>query len=318
MIEHFKTLIRSQLSLWRLDCNARIDLLAISENTTFVIEHYSRRYILRIYRKDYQTDAEIFSELSWLEEISKNHVIKVPQIIKTITDSFFVHCEDYRLACFSFIDGYEPRVDENLPTRFVQLGEISAKLHDHSLAWQRPKRFRRKHWTYQTMIGPKAYWGDWRKNSCLSNRHYDILHRCDDILKNTMENVPRHDSDYGLIHADLRLANLLVLEDRLSVIDFDDCGFSWFGLDLANGLSFIEHHSSVPNLIDAWFKGYERIRPITQIMRNIVPHLIMMRRLQLTAWLANQGKASSHFFDAKEFTDKTVQLAEAYIKTYFS
>ena len=29
---------------------------------------------------------------------------------------------------------------------------------------------------------------------------------------------------YGLIHADIRLANLLVDDGRVSVIDFDDCG----------------------------------------------------------------------------------------------
>ncbi len=32
---------------------------------------------------------------------------------------------------------------------------------------------------------------------------------------------------YGLVHADTRLANLLVDGGRVSVIDFDDSGFSW-------------------------------------------------------------------------------------------
>ena len=47
---------------------------------------------------------------------------------------------------------------------------------------------------------------------------------------------------FGLVHADIRLANLLVDGDHVRVIDFDDCGLSWFMYDFATTVSFIEDH----------------------------------------------------------------------------
>ena len=44
---------------------------------------------------------------------------------------------------------------------------------------------------------------------------------------------------FGLIHADMRLGNLLVDGERVTLLDFDDCGFGWFLYDLAASLSLL-------------------------------------------------------------------------------
>jgi Ser/Thr protein kinase RdoA (MazF antagonist) len=68
---------------------------------------------------------------------------------------------------------------------------------------------------------------------------------------------------FGLIHADLRLANLLVDDTHLRIIDFDDCGFSWFLYDFATAVSFIEDEPIVPALLQAWLAGYARVAPLS-------------------------------------------------------
>ena len=62
----------------------------------------------------------------------------------------------------------------------------------------------------------------------------------------------------GPAHCDQRLANLLVHEGELKVIDFDDCGFGWYMYDAATPLSFYEHLPQAPSLIDVWLEGYRR------------------------------------------------------------
>ena len=57
----------------------------------------------------------------------------------------------------------------------------------------------------------------------------------------------------------MRLANLLVDGDEVKVIDFDDCGFSWHLYDAATAVSFFEHEPHVPELMDAWVRGYRRV-----------------------------------------------------------
>ncbi len=86
-----------------------------------------------------------------------------------------------------------------------------------------------------------------------------VLGRLDETLRRRLEAFGRGPERYGLVHADTRLANLLVEDGSVSVIDFDDCGFSWYLYDLGTTVSFFEHQPQVPELIDSWLNGYRRL-----------------------------------------------------------
>ena len=86
-----------------------------------------------------------------------------------------------------------------------------------------------------------------------------LLGRLDATLRRRLEAYGRGPSGFGLVHADIRLANLLVEGDHVRVIDFDDCGFSWFMYDFATTVSFIEDHPDVPELHEAWVEGYQSV-----------------------------------------------------------
>ncbi len=64
----------------------------------------------------------------------------------------------------------------------------------------------------------------------------------DDAARAAGARTARGRERFGLVHADIRLANLLVDGEHVRVIDFDDCGFSWFMYDFATTVSFIEDH----------------------------------------------------------------------------
>src|SRR5260221_13336109 len=77
-------------------------------------------------------------------------------------------------------------------------------------------------------------------------------------MRQRLASYGRGEDRFGMIHADVRLANLLADGDDIQVIDFDDCGFGWFMFDLATAVSFMEHDPRVPELCDAWVRGYRR------------------------------------------------------------
>ncbi|MBX9265177.1 phosphotransferase, partial [Klebsiella pneumoniae] len=78
---------------------------------------------------------------------------------------------------------------------------------------------------------------------------------------------------YGLVHCDMRLANLLVNENSLTVIDFDDCGICWFGWDFATAVSFIEDDPALADYRAAWLAGYRSVRPFSQQDEVMLPVL---------------------------------------------
>jgi Ser/Thr protein kinase RdoA (MazF antagonist) len=118
---------------------------------------------------------------------------------------------------------------------------------------------------------------------------------------------------FGIIHADLRLANLLVTETDLHVIDFDDCGLSWFVYDFAAAVSFIEHLPILPDLLDAWLAGYRRVAPIAAEDLAAIPLMIMLRRLLLLAWIASHSETPTARDLGQGFTEETLRLCEEFL-----
>jgi len=118
---------------------------------------------------------------------------------------------------------------------------------------------------------------------------------------------------FGLIHADLRLANLLLHDGDVSVIDFDDCGYGWYMYDLGSALSFVEHKEYVPALISAWVKGYGRVRPLSDAERSMIPTFVMLRRILLVAWLGSHSETDIAKEIGAQFTPQTVDLITQYL-----
>jgi Ser/Thr protein kinase RdoA (MazF antagonist) len=119
---------------------------------------------------------------------------------------------------------------------------------------------------------------------------------------------------FGLIHADLRLANLMIDAQGLWVIDFDDCGFGWWVYDLAAALSFIETDSRLPDLIARWCEGYARVAPLRARDRAMIPAMVLLRRVQLTAWLASRADSdTAAALGGPAYTLGTLALAEGFL-----
>jgi Ser/Thr protein kinase RdoA (MazF antagonist) len=124
---------------------------------------------------------------------------------------------------------------------------------------------------------------------------------------------------FGLVHADLRLANLLADGKQLRIIDFDDCGFSWFMYDFATGVSFIEEDPKIPSLLEAWIRGYRRIAPLAPADAGEIPTFVVLRRILLCAWLASHSEVPIARELGAAFTQGTLAIAQEYLRgTYIS
>ena len=75
------------------------------------------------------------------------------------------------------------------------------------------------------------------------------------------------------------------------MIDFDDCGLSWYLYDLGSSLSFIEHSPYVPELIDSWITGYRTEAHAARGGGDELPTFIMLRRLLLVAWIGSHSRS---------------------------
>jgi Ser/Thr protein kinase RdoA (MazF antagonist) len=165
-------------------------------------------------------------------------------------------------------------------------------------------------------IGGTAHWGPWQRG-VLNLDEREQLQRLAGVVGARLERFGTSDARFGLVHADLRLANLLVDEQRLTVIDFDDCGFSWFMYDLACTLTFNEGHPDLEALITAWVDGYRRVEPLAPEDEHEIPTFLMLRRLMLSAYigLRPDTELARELHEAR-FAAESCELGERYLSRF--
>jgi len=140
-----------------------------------------------------------------------------------------------------------------------------------------------------------------------------VLGRLDGALHNRLFRYGPGPNRYGLIHADLRLANLLEHDGDVAVIDFDDCGWGWYLYDFGTAVSFFEHDPRVPELMDAWVRGYRTVRKLSPEDEAEIPTFVLMRRLLLVAWLGSHAGTDLARGMGKDYTAQSCALAEDYL-----
>ena len=302
-------LIARALPSYGLAGDTPLTLLNRSENETWA----AGGLILRLHRQGYHTGSEIASELAWLtalQDLPGLHTTRpIPGAQGLVTE-----IDGRYLVAFAPLPGQELRPGDDLARWFAPLGEITARLHLHSRSWTAPEGFTRKRWDVETILGPQPHWGHWRQASGLDPRGEALLARATGELADRLTAYGTGPEVFGLIHADLRLANLMVDGDRLTAIDFDDCGFGWWAYDLAAALSFIETDPRLPELIAAWVEGYTRVAPLRPEDRAMIPALIFLRRVLLTAWLSTRADSdTAQALGGPAYTRGTLDLAERYL-----
>lgn len=327
MAASLDSVVEEALSQYDFSDTTTVSLVNVSENTTYRIHdpQTGRTAALRIHRPNYHTAADIESELLWLDALRQDGAVEPPMALSTrdgrrLTTIDVDGSPPRHVVAFEWMPGAAPSPDGDLSPSFEVLGSLAAQMHLHGQSWVRPEGLSRYTCDYDAALGPRAMWGRWQDGLGLGPQERQILTRADEQIRQHLLTYGKDPSRFGLSHNDLRLANLLIDGDHVHVIDFDDCGFSWFLYDFATAVSFIEDDPQVGDLMVAWLQGYRRHRPLTSEDAAIIPTLILLRRLLLVGWVgSHHGYAPEAAELGADFTEASCDVAEAYLSgTYLA
>lgn len=316
---HHEEFARAALVSYGRDPADPLRLLSLSENATY-LAGTDDPVVLRVHRPGYHSLAAIESELTWMAALREQTAVVTPQLVEAVDGSAVVTAsvdgQELLVDAVTFIPGCTAE-DKPEAVGFDELGRITAAMHDHVEGWTAPADFTRFRWDLETMLSPQARWGDWRHAPHLRAADADVIGRAADEIEARLTEFGCGPDRFGLVHADLRMANLMIDPDvpgsPITVIDFDDSGWSWHLADLGAVVSFIEDTPEAERIVADWLAGYCSVRPLPAAHRDLVPTFVMLRRIMLSAWIGSHADADAAIPLAPTFAAGTAELARRYL-----
>ncbi|MAD44964.1 MAG: aminoglycoside phosphotransferase [Oceanospirillaceae bacterium] len=328
-LQHLQSVAQRALPAWGIPEDAELRLLSLSENATYLVTSAAspvrdaagepQPVILRVHRTGYHSKNAIRTELAWMKALQAEEKLATPQAVSALNGEIIQTIETPALkesrfaVLFELIPGEAPD-ESRLIEPFKRLGAVTARMHRHARQWPRPDYFERLIWDFDGCLGAVQLWGDWRDGPGLCADGKVVLENAQVQIEQRLQAYGRNAGKFGLIHADLRLANLLESDGETRVIDFDDAGLGWFMYDLASAVSFIETRADLPELIQAWIEGYRTQGQLSAEDIAEIPTFIMLRRMTLLAWIGSHSKTELAREQGEEFTQGTLKLAARYLQ----
>lgn len=305
--------VEKSLALWGMT-GAHYHLIAARENAVFKITTATDTYALRLHRQGYRTDAELWSELSWMEAVSAGG-ITVPAPIHSLSGDVLQTVDGVQVDVLTWLSGETLDIilaNETAANRkklFHALGQEMGRLHDVSDRWDKPDGFKRCAWDSDGMLGDAPLWGRFWDNPALSSEDRSLFVA---LRLKAQADLSRHavDLDYGLIHADLVAANVIVDANKLRFIDFDDGGFGFRVFEMATALLKHLDAPDYPALKAALISGYKSIRHVDHSTLDL---FIALRATTYVGWnIARMDEDGARARNAR-FINTAKRLATVYL-----
>ena len=272
---------------------ADITKLAYRENMTFAIDAGSKgKFALRVHQSGYRTDAQVQSELNFMEYLSGEGIL-TPELIRGNNNQSFIITEHANVPeprqcdLFRWIDGaplrqfFEPpsRSIEETARHYAQAGQLTAAIYNAGEKWSIPNNFSRLDWDAAGIFGEKAHLGDFRKIKNSTDRQRGLLNDLATKLDEELTAFGKASDRYGLCQGDLLPENLMVCADGLRVIDFDDAGNSWIMFEIATAFCDLTESEYFHPCFGTFVNGFRELRELPDEHLAMLPTFVFARLL---------------------------------------
>lgn len=309
--------------LYDVEEDYKVSLLKYSENIIYKVEFSkSSPVVFRIHRPGYHDIEELEGEIRWMDEIHKDTQVRLPVVYRGRDGGFLQKMrtsggETVYCSVISFLYG-SPLGElkgEALLDGLEKLGEITARLHIQSINRDKSVKIKRFCWDINNLFGDNGdgIWGSWRDYEGITGHDYRILEKCTENIKKELNHYGRSNDRYGLIHADLHFYNVISYEGNDQIIDFDDCGYGFYMYDM--GCALVTYSKNLCELEEAWIRGYEKVRRLSDEDKRLIPMFVLIRRITRLAWLSGHADSDTAKTVEPEYLKVTVDLAREWLET---
>jgi Ser/Thr protein kinase RdoA (MazF antagonist) len=235
----------------------------------------------------------------------------LPSVNNHLLERLMHYGTHYVVTAFEKVDGI---LAENIPSTewddalFHSIGEATGKMHRISASYH-PSR-------------PALTRPQWFEGYEVHEASEKLAHTSDPArdklfnLIDELQQLPTTPTDFGLIHDDLHFANFVIQPDgQMTIIDFDDCVYGWFAMDIAmalfdvlvlyNAASDDDSRQFAQLFLSSYLSGYRQEYVLPRFWMEQIPKLLKLKELCIYADLidladtANPGTWVGNFMRAR-------------------
>ena len=284
-------LLTSACSLYNTSTEELTPLSGGHYNAVYQFPHDGRAVILRIGVED----CPVNQTLGMLEFVRYLKINGAPvaepvlSINNHLVERLTHYGTHYTLTAFEKVEG---TLAENIPPSkwdkalFHNIGQAIGKLHRISSGYQpsRPKLTR-------------SQWFDsYEIREALDKLALTYDPACEKLANLILElkQLPTSPADFALIHDDLHFANFLIqLNGEPIIIDFDDCVYGWFAIDIAMALFdvMVLYNASSDGasqdfarfFLSSYLSGYRQENDLSPFWQSQIPRFLKLKELCIYA-----------------------------------
>ncbi len=242
--------------------SADIDTLAYfrsSANHIFRFQAAGKPFYLRLSSKTERLLQSLQYELGLVLYLA-GQGLPVAKPVPTKTGNLIeVLDAGYYAVAFEGLPGKQWMEPDDLnPDLSYLWGKTLAQIHTFSQSYSAPTPYDRSHWLHQLHTA----------QTFLSADETAIQKTLQDGIA-WLNTLPINTENYGLIHGDLELDNLIWDGKTLGVIDFDGTCYNWYAADIA--LALDDMWDDNPVIVEDFLKGYTSVYPIAHNLTEFIP-----------------------------------------------
>lgn len=235
----------------------------------------------------------ILAEIEWIAFLSTN--VSVPRLLESVNEKIAeIYMEDgntYIICVFHELSGMF--WDKDNPTLwnesvFFNWGKTMGRMHRLTKNYEPSDR---------TIKRPSL------KDNFVPLEHYKALplvYKKMESIQKKIAALPLESDSYGLIHSDMHQQNLLINDNHVSVLDFDDCQYGFFALDIGIAL----YHAiwwGLPEddggkddfakkIISNFMGGYKTENQLTRFWLDQILIFMQYRQIDALSWFLSNYK----------------------------
>lgn len=235
-----------------------VHFIQASEHVTFrIVANEGEQFLLRIHPQS-KPREETVSELEWLSAL-RSKGLTLPEAVSNREGAFVTNAvtsggQRFYSTLLRWIEGERLEKEALTDELTRKMGTLMARLHEASTGFSPSVGFARPSW------GSQSFKRDWEHLKLhhahfISDEAFKLYSLAATKVADRLETFISHERNYGMIHADLHLGNVVFRDNEPYPIDFGRCGFGYHLYDIAQSIMGLHPQQRV-----YFIEGYERIR----------------------------------------------------------